>query len=665
MLAEVALQLPLHHTFTYRIPQNLEPQIQVGHSVLVPFRSRSLSGIVTEIQTDGSAVPKGIKDISALIHPSSKVSGIHLALTRWISKTYACGWGEALASLSPGMKRLKRAGRPLLPGTDEAPSPASVPFTLTDEQFAAADIVKEAIRKLQSRVFLIFGVTSSGKTEVYLKAVREVVDAQGRAALFLVPEISLCRPFYDILRARHGAKVGLWHSQMPLKERIATVEGIRKGEIKIVLGARSALFSPLENLGLIILDEEHDFSYKQEEKPRYHAREAALELARLHGACVILGSATPSIESFQKAREGHYKLLKLTQRVPGHSVPEAVLVDRKKSGKIAPLTTELIEAIRHALSRREQVILALNRRGFSTFLVCMGCGAVAQCPDCRITLVHHREEDGDFLRCHFCFYNSRIFERCKECGSSSLNLGGFGTQKIVQEVKRHFPFARIIRLDRDAARKKNAMAQAYHAFRSEDADIWVGTQMATQGFDFPRVTLVGIVDADTALHHPDFRAAERTFQWVTQAAGRAGRSAAGGKVVVQTALPENEALAAACLYDYEGFFESEAKTRRRLLFPPFSRLALLRVQSAQNKDIVPDESDRLAEALRACPALKGAHILGPGPSFREHLQKQSRWQILVKCLNPGHLEGVLAAAHDFEPKAGIRLVIDVDPYDVL
>ena len=527
------------------------------------------------------------------------------------------------------------------------------------------DIIKESIRKLQTKVFLIFGVTSSGKTEVYLRAIREAVDAEGRAALFLVPEISLCRPFYDILRARHGDKVGLWHSQMSLRERAETAERVRKGEVKIVLGARSALFAPLENVGLIILDEEHDFSYKQEEKPRYHAREAALELARLHGACVILGSATPSIESFQKAREGHYKLLKLTQRVPGHSVPQAVLVDRKKSGKPSPLTPELIDAIRMALARREQVILALNRRGFSTFLVCMGCGAVGQCPDCRITLVHHRDDDGDHLRCHFCFFNTRIFERCKECGSASLNLGGFGTQKIVQEVKRHFPFARVIRLDRDAARKKNAMADAYRTFRSEDADIWVGTQMATQGFDFPRVTLVGVVDADTALHHPDFRAAERTFQWITQSAGRAGRSPAGGKVVVQTMLPDNEALIDACKYDYEGFFESESRTRRQLHYPPFSRLVLLRLQSSQSKDAVPDESDRLAEALRACPALKDAQILGPGPSFREHLQKLARWQILAKCSKPGHLEGVLAIAQAFEPRSGIRLVIDVDPYDVL
>ena len=558
MLAEVALPLPLDQTFTYRIPSDIEAQVRPGHSVLVPFRSHSLSGIVTEIRANGGPESRGsLKEIRSLLNPSAKVSQIHLNLARWISKTYACSWGEALSVLSPGMKRPKRAVPPFV---DAEKVVLVSEHHLTDEQAEAANAVREAIRTLQSKTFLIFGVTSSGKTEVYLKAIQEAVEKQGRTALFLVPEISLCRPFYDILRSRLGARAGIWHSQMSMKERNATVEGIRKGEIKIVLGARSALFSPLDNLGVIIVDEEHDFSYKQEEKPRYHAREAALELARLHGACVILGSATPSVESYHKALDGRYKLLKLTQRVPGHSVPQAALVDRKKAPRNSSLTPELIDAVKTALSRREQVILALNRRGYSTFALCTACGSVAQCPDCRITLVHHKEGapapsgrglasldrgGGDILRCHFCFFSSPVFTQCPACRSQTMMLGGFGTQKIVQEVKKHFPYARVIRLDRDAARKKNAMANAYQAFRAEEADIWVGTQMATQGFDFPRVTLVGIVDADTALHHPDFRSSERAFQWITQASGRAGRSAMGGKVVVQTALPENETLQAA------------------------------------------------------------------------------------------------------------------------
>ena len=269
------------------------------------------------------------------------------------------------------------------------------------------------------------------------------------------------------------------------------------------------------------------------------------------------------------------------------------------------------------------------------------------------------------MRCHFCFFSSPVFTQCPACRSQTMMLGGFGTQKIVQEVKKHFPYARVIRLDRDAARKKNAMANAYQAFGAEEADIWVGTQMATQGFDFPRVTLVGIVDADTALHHPDFRSSERAFQWITQASGRAGRSAMGGKVVVQTALPENETLQAACRYDYEGFYKSEAEIRRSLEYPPFSRLVLLRVQSSERKNLVPAESDRLAALLRSNPALKTARVLGPVPSFREHVQKTARWQILAKCFSPDHLEAVLAEAKVFDMKSGIRLVVDVDPFDLL
>lgn len=677
MLAEVALPLPLDQTFTYKIPKELESRLEVGHAVLVPFRSRHLPGIVTEIQQNGSEGKNGsIKDVRSLLNAGAKVSPIHLELTRWIAQNYGCGWGEALSAVLSSLKKTRRPLKPFIPQTYQEESKAGI--RMTEEQSAAAQAVREAVSKRESRPFLLFGVTSSGKTEVYLNAVQEALEKEGRSALFIVPEISLCRPFYEILTARMKARIGIWHSQMPASERFATVEGIRRGSIRIVLGARSALFAPLSDVGVVILDEEHDFSYKQEEKPRYHAREAAIKLAELHKAAVILGSATPSLESFYKARSGEFRLFKLTQRVPGHTVPEITLVDRKRAvapeGKsrrrLSPLTPSLNDAIRTALARREQVILALNRRGYSTYFLCVDCGQVAQCPNCQITLIHHQgegpeEEEEEKLRCHFCFFSTAVPSRCRACGSSRVVLGGFGTQKIVQEVKKEFPFARVHRLDRDVTRRKAAASLAYEAFRAEEADIWVGTQMVTQGFDFPRVTLVGIVDADTALHHPDFRSSERTFQWITQASGRAGRSPMGGRVVIQTAMPEHPALELAARQNFEDFYENEMTLRKSLLYPPFSRLVLLRIQSSSKREWVAPQAESLAKILRETPELSTAVILGPGPSSREHLQKQLRWQILVKCLSPEDLPAVLKAARSFEPRTGLRFIVDVDPYDVL
>ncbi len=672
MLAEVALPLPLDQTFTYSVPKHLEPQIQAGHSVLVPFRNRSLSGIVTQLRPDEENPSPNLKTLINLLNPLAKVSQIQLSLTRWISETYGCSWGEALSTSSPGLKNLKKPIKLSFVEKPEAPR-ESKSHALTPEQSAAVESLRGAIQSGSPKTFLLFGVTSSGKTEVYLNAIQETVELQGKTALFLVPEISLCRPFYEILRSRTQREIGIWHSQMTRTERVQTIEGVRSGKIKIVLGARSALFAPLDNVGLIILDEEHDFSYKQEEKPRYHARDAAVRLAELHKAVVVLGSATPSIESFYMARAGKYELLKLTQRVPGQSMPVIQLVDRKKSlmsGKpatrVSPLTPELVEAIRMALSRREQVILALNRRGFSTFLLCTNCGEVSKCPNCLITLVQHKDDDGrEMLECHFCFYKVPVPSKCGKCGASAFLLGGFGTQKIVQEVKKDFPYSRVLRLDRDIAKKKNAVTEAYESFKKEEADIWVGTQMVTQGFDFPRVTLVGIVDADTALHHPDFRSAERTFQWISQASGRAGRSSMIGNVVVQTLMPEHYALRASVQGEYEKFFEEELEIRKSLSYPPFSNLILLRLQSSQKKELVITECDRLYDILKADPELNDAQILGPGPAPRENLNKQTRWQILLKCRDEILVKKAVARVQKFQVKSGVRLVLDVNPFNVL
>lgn len=667
MRAEVALPLPLDRPFTYRVPPALESQIRAGHSVLVPFHMRSLKGIVVRLENGGAQDDRALKEIQYILSPRLVMPDQLLHLTRWIAERYGCSWGEALGLVTASTKKPRK--HPLaVPEADVIKEVLEEsPHELTPDQKKAIGAVNGALRKGESRGFLLFGVTSSGKTEVYLNAIREALGL-GRQALFLVPEISLCPPFHEILRRRFGDRVGMWHSQVSLREKNLLFERILDGKADVIVGARSALFAPLARLGLIVMDEEHDHSYKQDEKPRYHARDAALRLAALHRAVAVLGSATPSIEAFHRAQAGELELLELPSRVPTHSLPKMTVVDQRGSRGLTPFSPELVGLITQSLARREQVILALNRRGFSTFMICHECGFVWRCPNCQVALVHHRDPDTgkDLLECHYCFVRKNLPAKCEQCGAAAVFLGGFGTQKLVPEAKRVFPFARILRMDRDVARKKSAPEETYRAFKEEAADLLIGTQMVTQGFDFPRVTLVGIVDADTALHHPDFRAAERAYQWIAQASGRAGRSSMGGQVVVQTHLPEHYALQAP---DYRAFYGKEIEFRRALFYPPFSKLALFRLQSSTHKEQVVKDAEALAARLQGEVASEAdpgrTDILGPGPAPREHLRSQLRWQILVKCEKEKMLSRLVRVAKGFSPKTGVRLVIDVDPYDLL
>lgn len=719
MWAEVALPLPIEHLFTYTVPEKFLGAVRIGQPVLVPFRNRFLNGIIVNISSANpvhspvnrdAAVSSEMKGIHAILNPAEPVPLQLLNLTRWIAEKYACSWGEALAVVFSSWGRQKNFACRDESRSDsssfaeeirEIRADKSAAYSLTEEQLAALKKIKEAILNCEPKIFLLFGVTSSGKTEIYIQAIetfigsgqkgswREGIQKQ-RQALFLVPEISLCSPLFEILRRFFGDRVGMWHSQMSRKEKNLVAEKIRSGSVDIVVGARSALFAPLSDLGIIILDEEHDHSYKQQEKPRYHAREVALKLAELHGAVTILGSATPSIESFYRAEKKEFTLLKLSRRVPMHSLPQVRLVDKRSFLQWrSPFSEALTAAISHTLAKREQAILALNRRGYSTHCLCSGCGFVWKCSLCQLALVHHQSsangQTKDYLRCHHCFIKMDLPVQCENCQAKTLLLRGAGTQKIVQEIKKLFPYARVLRLDRDVARKQSIYSNTYKTFQSESADILVGTQMVTQGFDFPRVTLVGIIDADTALVHPDFRAAEKTFQWVCQAAGRAGRSPLGGEVFVQSSLPEHYALQSSSRLDFELFYKQELEYRRALFFPPFSKLVLFKIESRLKKELVPKESEKLAEKLKAAAVSKSLHcgeeelqkessnqrsapavqILGPGPAPREFLRKQTRWQILVKCSNDAVVSEVVRLGRHFVPSSKIKITVDVDPYEML
>jgi primosomal protein N' (replication factor Y) len=589
-------------------------------------------------------------------------------------------------------ERYRDARPPLGP---ERPPPA-----LTAEQQAAVDAVTDTAG---FQVFLLHGVTGSGKTEVYLQLAARA-RAAGRSVLMLVPEIALTHQLVLRVQERFGSGVALLHSGLGPGERWDEWRRIARGEAGVVVGARSAVFAPLTDLGLVIVDEEHDTAYKQDEGLRYNARDLALVRAKLAGAGAILGSATPSIESYQQALDGKFRLLSLTHRVEGRPLPEVELVDLRRpapglprpaplspqpasvsrSWQPAPLSSRpapvspssqpastlfsprLLEAMGATLERREQVLLFLNRRGFATSLQCLACGEPAGCPSCSVSLTLH--ERRGVLLCHHCGYARPSHSPCTTCRNGELRACGEGTERIEAEVARLFPTARIGRLDRDTTARRGAHRRILDAWSTGTLDVMIGTQMVAKGHDVPGVTLVGVLLADVALNMPDFRAAERAFQLLTQVAGRAGRGDAPGRVLVQTYRPEHHSLRAAAAHDYQGFAPRELALRRELGYPPFTRLAVLRLEGA---DLAATEraATELASRGRATAAGGAVTVRGPAAAPLERLRGRYRWQILLSSASARALRDLLRrllTAWRAGPAARTtRLVVDMDPVSML
>jgi primosomal protein N' (replication factor Y) len=504
------------------------------------------------------------------------------------------------------------------------------------------------------RGFLLHGVTASGKTEVYLRAATATL-ARGDGVIVLVPEIILTAQVVARFIARFGDRVALLHSALSAGERFDEWRRILDGLADVVVGSRSALFAPLERVGLVVVDEEQEPSYKQESDPRYHAVDTALELGRITGAAVVLGSATPRVVTYEAARKGEITSLALPERVGELPLPPTTVVDLRlelRTGNRGTLSQALREALQRTVAAGEQVILYLNRRGFATVVLCRDCGYVAKCPACEIPYAYHVE---GALVCHRCGRReSRAPERCPSCGSARIKQLGVGTQRVEEEVRAAVPRAKVIRLDRDAIRAKGAHAAAYERMRSGDAQVIVGTQMLAKGFDLPHVTLVGVVNADTILNLPDFTAAERTFQLLTQVLGRSGRGEAGGRGIVQTYLPEHYAIRAAAAHDYVAFAEAELEGRRRFGYPPFGRLTLLSTQ-AKKIATVEKRSHELAAWLREA-AGDDAEVLGPAPAFAAKRAGNYRAQIVLR----GDPERVLSRV-----TVSDEWTVDVDPVTLL
>jgi primosomal protein N' (replication factor Y) len=613
---------------------------------------------------EGESAPAKRIQTSLTLHPSG------------LTRSQLCAAAEVSSSV---LDRLCREAKLTACETTQERIPvgltetaAARQITLTEQQQRALEVILDPGSQ---RCLLLHGITGSGKTEVYFEAALDRIR-EGFQVLYLVPEISLTPQTLERAKRCFGKEVALLHSNMSDGERYDQWFKIRNGTARFVLGARSAVFAPFTNLGLIIVDEEHESSYKQEDTPRYHTRWVVEKLAEMTGAKAVFGSATPAVEAFYLAQIGRYGYLHLEQRYNQRHLPEVTMVDMReelRSGNKNILSRLLRESIQKTLDRKEQVILLLNRRGYATFVLCRDCGQALRCPSCDVSLTYHQNER--FLRCHYCDYRMAIPETCPHCQSSRIRYFGNGTQKLEEELGLCFPEAGIIRMDVDSTSRKGAHYEIYHKLTDGSVDILLGTQMIAKGFDLPRVTLVGVISADSTLNIPDFRAAERTFQLLTQVAGRAGRGSQPGHVIFQSYNQEHYSLQNARSHNYLGFYEREIACRQELRFPPFAELVKIGFTGLRSETVSAAAAEfyrllqgQLQQRAPEAAALNAVELLGPAPALIPKIQDNYRWQILVKSAEPSLLEQIVKKAwDDFTGRKSpeVRIYRDRNPYSII
>ncbi|MBN1909423.1 MAG: primosomal protein N' [Pirellulales bacterium] len=651
--------------------QYLCPWAQVLEAV-VPAGVRYGAG--TRQTTVLSIAPKAQGRLDELDLPPKQASVLRVLATAGKSLTPG-QLAKAAGCTQAPITALRRKGL-LLGQTDrvsnertdtEPPPDRESHLTLNPDQKKALDAILAAVNSGKSRTLLMHGVTGSGKTEVYIQAIQEVIHF-GRQAIVLVPEISLTPQTLARFRSRFD-RVAVLHSHLTDAERHGHWQRIARGEVQVVVGARSAIFAPTPHLGLIVLDEEHESTFKQESAPRYHAREVAIARAEAENIPLVLGSATPSLESWRHAQTGRFTLLSMPRRVLERPLPDVGTIDLRERSHSrhsrGSISRPLHAAIRQSLTDGGQVILLLNRRGFSTHIQCPACGHVVVCPDCEIALTHHRTEEKAL--CHYCDYEIPAPTECPECQFAGIRYSGLGTQRLEAEVRARFPDVTCLRMDTDTMRARGSHQRALDAFREGRVQILLGTQMIAKGLDFPNVTLVGVINADTALHLPDFRASERTFHLVTQVAGRTGRGVKGGHVLVQTYSPEHPAIQAAVRHDYTAFAAGELPLREVLCYPPFGSMIRL-VLRGSSEQITSESAAELArlvtESLDSTPP--GTRVLGPAPAPFAKLRGKYRFQIQVQGPDRDVLRhAVRIATEAFRPPEDVQWIADVDPLDMM
>ena len=628
-----------------------------GHDVL-----RAVEGGVAAAPTaGGDPVRLGDRQREALTMLGGSPDGLDVAaFTQRGGSTTAL---KRLANLGLITFTRRRIERDPSGHASAAVTPRRETMTLTDEQDAALSRLTELARAERFSAAVLHGVTGSGKTEVYLRLACDVVRT-GRRVLVLVPEIALTPAVAAAFRAAFADRVAIQHSGLSDGERHDQWHRIRRGDVDVVVGTRSAVFAPLNRLGVIIVDEEHDSSYKQEESPRYHGRDVAVMRARSASALVVLGSATPSLESFYNAQSGRYELIALTKRVEDRSMATVRIVDMRAeyaaAGPDVIISALLGEAIRTRLDRGEQAMVLLNRRGFATSVFCRQCGSTLDCPNCSVTLTVHRAAHR--ARCHYCNYAVKVPTACADCGGQYLELTGFGTERVETEITALFPQARVARVDRDTIRRRGAIAALLSRFSAGEIDVLVGTQMIAKGHDFPHVTLVGVVSADVGLGLADFRAGERTFQLLTQVAGRAGRGEIAGEALVQTIHPQHYSIRHACRQDYRGFYEEESRFRQSMRYPPTIALINAVVKGSTLESAMSDAGD-VVKALRW--GGEPYRVLGPAPAPLSRLKGEHRAQLFIKGTHRAAMRKALLSALEARPDIKRRTIVDVDPVSVL
>ena len=727
MFVRVAIPIPSAKSFTYAVPETFVSVAAVGKRVLVPFGRKRITGWIIEIPAE-AACDQTVREIIDLPDPEPLFGSEDLALYDWVSRYYLHPLGRVLAEILPGgipvrPKREKWIGIPAeIPVGIKLTQKQSALVTLLREKgdlplsglenrfreaaflrtLEAKGIVRlrekelfrgagpapeigrngndiilngsqaEALEEIRARLAsgrfspsLLHGVTGSGKTEVYLRAVDEVLR-NGGGAIYLVPEIALTAQLLSRVQNRFPEReIAVIHSGVARSARYDQWRRIRSGEIKLVVGARSALFAPVRNLRLIVVDEEHDPSYKQDDRLRYNARDLALVRGKTAGALVILGSATPGIQTFFQAKGGAYQLLRLPSRVDDRPLPLVEVVDMKterdEQGRTPLLSRALLAALGETLARRKQTLLFLNRRGFHTYLFCPDCGHVFTCPSCDLSLTHHAAMG--VLKCHHCDFTSKPPTICPACRGSHVRSQGAGTERVEDEVRKFFPEARITRMDSDTTSRKGETERILRGLDRREIDILVGTQMITKGHDFPEITLVGVLAADASMNIPDFRAAERTFQLLTQVSGRGGRGDQPGRVVIQTFNPNHYAIRRAQQHDYAGFYEDELPLRRELGYPPFSRLIGLHFSSLkkeEGKKAVAEIGKRAREMAGTIAGGK-ADVIGPAESPLARLRGRYRWQMLLRGKESRPLHLLAEKLMEGAERKGLEIRVDVDP----
>lgn len=621
--------------FDYAVPDALAGVIEVGHRVRVPFGKRTVTGFVYAL--DQAPTVLELKPIEALVDAEPVLPAVMLELAGFVASHYLVPLDEVIRAIVPPRVRavvrrsVKRRRQSRILEKANAVTPSTV-IRLEPAQRAARERIAVSLARHESEVFLLHGVTGSGKTEVYLALLEEVLATDGQA-MVLVPEIALTPQTVGRFAARFPGRLAVLHSALTEAERAAEWWRIRRGEADIVIGPRAAVFAPLPRLRLILIDEEESSAFKQERIPRYHAPTVARWLARRTRSVLVLGSATPSVATYAAALSGAAHLLELPHRAQGRPLPPVTVVDMRAeiaTHQFSPLSRELQAAIGGSLARQEQSILFLNRRGLATFVLCRDCGQARECPHCSVALVYHASLGR--LQCHYCGSTEPLPRRCPACASRYIKSFGVGTERIEQEVRTLFPGARVLRLDRDVMKTPDAADLVFDQMRSGEADVLVGTQLVAKGLDLPKVTTVGVVNADTSLHFPDYRSSERTFSLLTQVAGRAGRGSAASQVFIQTYTPDHPAIRHARYHDYRGFFREELEIRRAFRFPPFAEL-IVATYGHRDEGRAQREAKTAAEHLSATIALLNLgdiEVLGPSPAFMYRLKDEFRFEVTLR-----------------------------------